>query len=160
MQPVLKGEPFDSPNHIFQVKWDGIRLLSFVEAGIVRLQNRRLRDRSDAYPELLTLPQMLRADGILLDGEVIVLGPKGPSFPAVLRREQVTTKRRAALLPAAPICYMVSICYLSWPVSLTNPSGTPAAREVLTADSLVHIVDNFPSGRTLFAAVKKRRWKV
>lgn len=159
MQPVLKGEPFDSPNHIFQVKWDGIRLLSFVEAGKVRLQNRRLRDRSDAYPELLTLPQMLRADGILLDGEVIVLGPKGPSFPAVLRREQVTTKRRAALLAQeVPICYMVfDLLFVGGQSLLDQPlvERQQRLREVLTADSLVHIVDNFPSGRTLFAAVKK-----
>ena len=162
MQPVLKGEPFDSPNHIFQVKWDGIRLLSFVEAGIVRLQNRRLRDRSDAYPELLTLPQMLRADGILLDGEVIVLGPKGPSFPAVLRREQVTTKRRAALLAQeVPICYMVfDLLFVGGQSLLDQPlvERQQRLREVLTADSLVHIVDNFPSGRTSVCRGKGARY--
>lgn len=159
VQPVLVREPFDSPEYTFQVKWDGIRLLSFVEQGEVRLHNRRLRDRSGFYPELLVLPQLLQADEVVLDGEVIVLGTKGPSFPAVLRREQVTTKERAlALAKERPICYMVFDLLYVGGESLLSRSLTErqqCLQEVLAVNPVVQIVEDFPSGRALFAAVKK-----
>lgn len=159
MQPVPVREPFDSSDYTFQVKWDGIRLLSFVGEGEVRLQNRRLRDRSLFYPELLVLPGLLRADAVVLDGEVIVPGSKGSNFPAVLRREQVTTGKRAlALAEEVPICYMVFDILFADGQPLLSRSLTERQgrlREILSVNAVVQIVENFTSGKALFTAVKE-----
>ena len=40
MLAVEAKEPFDSDDHLFEIKWDGIRCLAFIEAGRVRLQSR------------------------------------------------------------------------------------------------------------------------
>lgn len=163
MQPVSKKDPFDHPDYIFQIKWDGVRLLSLVEEGSVRLQNRRLRDRSDAYPELLFLPELLRADGVVLDGEVIVPGVQGANFPAILRREQAATKQRAvSLAREIPVCYLVFDLLFKNGKSIMNQPLVERQRqleEVLTADSIVYPVENFPSGRQLFAAAKELGWE-
>ena len=43
IDPMLAqiGRPFDSDEHFFEIKWDGIRALAFVEGGDCRLVSRR-----------------------------------------------------------------------------------------------------------------------
>lgn len=101
------GTPFDSDKHLFEIKWDGIRVLAFFGEGVHRLQGRKLTDASERYPEIMGALEALPGDGIL-DGEVVVLDPDGrPDFQRVLVREQTTT-RDAALVKASrhPVVYM------------------------------------------------------
>jgi ATP-dependent DNA ligase len=53
VKPMLAkpGQPFDSDEYYFEVKWDGTRALAFVEGGTCRLLNRRQREISQRYPE-------------------------------------------------------------------------------------------------------------
>ena len=44
--------PFDSVAWFFEIKWDGLRCLAFVQRGRVRLQSRQLTDLSAQFPEL------------------------------------------------------------------------------------------------------------
>src|SRR5262249_28899471 len=80
------GVPFDSQEHLFEVKWDGTRVLAFVEKGGYRLVNRHRADVTDRYPELGFLSAL--PDGTILDGEVVVLQEGKPSFPLLLSRNQ------------------------------------------------------------------------
>ncbi len=34
--------PFDSDKHLFEIKWDGIRVLAFFGEGVHRIQGRKL----------------------------------------------------------------------------------------------------------------------
>jgi hypothetical protein len=46
IRPMLAqsmAAPFDSEDYLFEINWDGIRRLMFVEAGRARLQSRELR---------------------------------------------------------------------------------------------------------------------
>jgi len=69
--------PFDNPDYLFEIKWDGERTIAFVEDGkIVRLQNRGLQDvfqgvtlRSSASP--------VEANEAILDGEIVYLEKDG-----------------------------------------------------------------------------------
>ena len=47
------GRPFDSSNHLYEIKWDGIRVLAFFGKGRIRLQTRRLLDTTHRYPEIV-----------------------------------------------------------------------------------------------------------
>jgi len=101
------GTPFDSDKHLFEIKWDGIRVLAFFGEGVHRLQGRKLTDASERYPEIIGALEALPGDGIL-DGEVVVLDQDGrPDFQRVLVREQTRT-RDAALVKASrhPVVYM------------------------------------------------------
>ena len=86
MLAQLGREPFDSEEHLFEIKWDGIRTLAFVEGGAHRLFTRNRHEMTARYPEL----DFLRAlpAGVVADGEVIVLVDGRPDFHAVLKREQ------------------------------------------------------------------------
>jgi hypothetical protein len=80
------GVPFDSSEHVFEVKWDGTRVLAFVESYGYRLVNRHRADVSDRYPELGFLNDF--PAGIILDGEVVVLRQGKPDFGLLLSRNQ------------------------------------------------------------------------
>jgi len=101
------GAPFDSDDYLFEVKWDGIRVVAFFGDDVCRLQGRKLGDATARYPEIERSLRRLPGSGIL-DGEVVVLDPNGrPDFHRVLVREQ-TSSRDAALVKATshPVVYM------------------------------------------------------
>ena len=75
------GEPFDSDHHFFELKWDGLRALLFLDHGRLELQNRNRRDATKQYPELQSIAKQIRARRAIIDGEVVVLDEKGrPNF--------------------------------------------------------------------------------
>ncbi|HUF53918.1 MAG TPA: hypothetical protein VMR52_09125 [Dehalococcoidia bacterium] len=73
MLPESTSEPFDSPAHIFEVIWDGLRAVAFVESGRVRVQDRYGRDVTHRFPELQAITQRVHGSGLALDGEIITL---------------------------------------------------------------------------------------
>ncbi|HEY7120032.1 MAG TPA: hypothetical protein VH475_25815 [Tepidisphaeraceae bacterium] len=102
------GEAFDSDEYLFEIKWDGIRALLFVDDDHrYRLLNRRRIDLTARYPELAEPIGRLPA-GTVLDGEVVVLGPDGkPDFSAIQSREHSPSSRAAQSARSRPATYMV-----------------------------------------------------
>src|ERR1700693_4183811 len=74
MLPPLRDEPFDSPDHIFEVKWGGVRAIAVVDDGDVRLHWGHLRDLTTLYPELSTLSERFQARHAVVDGEIVAWG--------------------------------------------------------------------------------------
>jgi bifunctional non-homologous end joining protein LigD len=64
---------------LFEVKWDGVRAIAFVEQEEVRLQSRTGHRCERQYPELSTIHHQLGAERAVLDGEIAVLDSKGVS---------------------------------------------------------------------------------
>ncbi len=77
MEKVPRGE------YVFQVKWDGVRILAFVRRDGVILQNRNLALRTKQYPELQDLSHLLHCDAVILDGEVVAVPASGTNFQAL-----------------------------------------------------------------------------
>ena len=109
IEPMLsrRSEPFDSEDHLFEIKWDGTRVLLFVdEEGVApRLRNRRRAVLDARYPEReewLDLPP-----GTVLDGEMIVLQEGVPDFSALLSRDQIQDDARArAAMKSRPATFV------------------------------------------------------
>jgi bifunctional non-homologous end joining protein LigD len=158
MEPVPHPEPFDSEEHLFQVKWDGVRMLAFVDHGQVRLQNRRQRDRTTQYPELQALTDLISGPTAILDGEVVAFHQGRVSFPSVLRRDQANRPEYIALLmEQMPVTYILfDLLYLDG----KDLTGQPLLeRHSLLADILsphpqIVTTDNFTSGTALFTTIK------
>lgn len=92
MEPELVANPFDDPEFLFQVKWDGIRSLVYTTGPNSRLYNRRGREITRQYPEIAEPAILVPGHTGTLDGELIVLDEQGkPSFPLVLRRDRAQT---------------------------------------------------------------------
>lgn len=100
------GEPFDSSDYCFEIKWDGIRTLAFIEADGYRLTNRRRLDMTDRYPEFTFLKDL--PPGTILDGEIVVFAKGKSDFSLLMQREQARNPLRIkALLKELPATYIV-----------------------------------------------------
>ena len=125
VKPMLArpAEPFDSPDFLFEPKWDGTRALAFVDGdGQYRLVNRRRRDMAWRYPELSFLASL--PAGTVLDGEIVCIGADGkPDFQALQAREQVRTKTRAVRsVPTCPATYIVfDLMYVAFASIMNEP---------------------------------------
>ena len=85
MMPVLVKEIIESPEYVYQVKWDGVRMLAYLSAGRVTLVNKNGHLRTGQYPELQELAFLLQVPSAILDGELVVLKGGKPSFPSILK---------------------------------------------------------------------------
>jgi DNA ligase D-like protein (predicted ligase) len=92
------AEPFDSPDHLYEIKWDGTRCILFMNSQNVRLQNRRLADITHRYPELWGIPRNLQAEDVILDGELVILEKGRPHFGKLQQREHVVDPLKIKLL--------------------------------------------------------------
>ena len=102
------GDPFDSDNHFFELKWDGLRALMFLQNGKLELQNRNLRDVTASYPEIQTITKRIRAKRAIIDGEVVVLSKKGtPDFGKLQNRFGIEDPKRVETARSAnPVTYV------------------------------------------------------
>ena len=109
IQPMLAkpGSAFDSDEHLFEVKWDGIRAVAYIDSDGYRLLSRRGTDMTQRYPEFTFLGDF--PAGTVLDGELIVLNAQGkPEFRAVLTREQARSPfRHKTLAQRTPANFVV-----------------------------------------------------
>lgn len=82
----------------FSVKWDGTRALILLTEGTVRIINRRLRDVTYRYPDLVDALSGLDVEA-LIDGEIVVLDEDGCSdFAAAHKRDAQENIRSARQL--------------------------------------------------------------
>jgi bifunctional non-homologous end joining protein LigD len=102
------AEAFDNPDWLFEIKWDGYRAVAFIDDGRVRLVSRTQNDLTAQFPELGTLPQFLKAERAILDGEIVALDDQGrPSFSLMQQRTgfQPGKQRRLQRREGVPVIY-------------------------------------------------------
>jgi len=99
---VPRGEEW-----LHEVKWDGVRVLTEVRDGRLRMWSRNGNDVTIAWPDLATSP--LGERDLLVDGEVIALNEYGrPDFRVLQERMHVRNAQVAGrLAEAVPATYMV-----------------------------------------------------
>ncbi len=98
------------PDWVFEPKLDGYRVIAFVTGRAVRLQSRRGIDLTAQFPEIVAGLAVLGADRMILDGEIVALGPAGrPSFNALQNRAQRRAEKDIAdgqrQAPAVLVCF-------------------------------------------------------
>jgi len=103
---AVRAEPFDSPDHLFEVKWDGVRALACVEQGRWRMWGREPADYAHRYPELEGLCRL--PSGTLVDGELAVLRGGRADLNAILRRHALTSPLKITLASRqSPVTYIL-----------------------------------------------------
>ncbi len=111
----------DEQRWAFEMKWDGVRAVVYVERGTVRVLTRNDRDVTATYPELRGLGDALGQARMVLDGEVVALDAAGrPSFGELQQRMHVQR-------PALALRERVPVTYLAF--DLLHHDGTPLLDE-------------------------------
>ena len=103
MLGTLVDKPFDNRDWAFEVKWDGVRAILFLNKGenIVELKSRNNKSITHRYPELVSaLESAINCkESVILDGEIVVLNEKGfPDFQEHQRRMNVDYLKEIEML--------------------------------------------------------------
>jgi len=122
MRPRLARRAFNSPEYIFELKWDGIRAIAANAANGLRVTDRTGGDVLPAVPELrdLRLP-----DGMVLDGEIVVCDSRGrPNYDLLAGR----LGPKAAKRGRGPIFVAFDLLYADGRPLISRPLAERRAR--------------------------------
>ena len=97
--------PFSSKDWIFEIKWDGIRAVSYVNEELT-IRSRNDKELKGNFPELEELSSLARK--AVFDGEIVVMKEGKADFQTVLERSQLTSKRDIEFMARdSPATYVV-----------------------------------------------------
>lgn len=111
LQPMLATAgklPARDAGWAYEMKWDGIRALAFIDGGALRLRSRTGRDITFVYPELAGLADAVNVGQAVLDGEIVAFGDSGwPEFEVLQQRMNIASAAQARVLAASvPVSYL------------------------------------------------------
>lgn len=113
IKPMLLGEieeVFDSKEYLYEVKYDGIRVLVFVSNDKVVIRSRYGIDITGLFPEMKVLCKMVKGN-VIFDGEIIMLDNNKVSFSKLQKRIHLKNKKTIEFLsktnPVIFICFDV-----------------------------------------------------
>jgi bifunctional non-homologous end joining protein LigD len=92
-----RDKPFTDPNWLFEIKYDGYRLLASREGTQPLLLSRQGHDLTATFPEIAKALKIFPYESFILDGEVVVHDDKGlPSFQRLQKRGRLTKRLEIA----------------------------------------------------------------
>ncbi len=154
-------DPFDDPEWLFEIKWDGYRAVSFLQDGKVRLVSRNQNELTGEFPELHELSKLIKAKNAVLDGEVVALDEEGrASFSLMQQRTGIRKggRRVGARRELQIVYYIFDLLYLDGydlrHVALEQRKQ--ALAQIIAPGDLVRYSDHFPHGLALFEVAKKK----
>ena len=157
------GEPFDNPDWLFEIKWDGYRAVAFIRDGEVRLVSRNQNNLTGQFPELAELPKSVKAESAVIDGEIVAVDEEGhPSFSLMQQRTgfQVPGKKRQPRREGVRILYYAfDLLYLDGYDLRKVPleRRKELLQSILLNGNVAQYSDHFAEkGRELFAAARQR----
>lgn len=101
IKPMLIGserDPFDDEDYYFELKLDGIRCVSYLEASSTSLFTRNGIDASEKFPDLSDINELAKKPCIL-DGELVILADGVPNFELI--KSRTLTKSKATIVQYA-----------------------------------------------------------
>ena len=125
VRPMLASAgdlPTKDEGWAYEMKWDGVRAVVYVDGGRARVLTRNDREVSATYPELRAMAEALGGTRVVLDGEIVAFDAAGrPNFGALQARMHVT-RPTAALLRDVPVSYLAfDVLYLDGAVLTDEP---------------------------------------
>jgi bifunctional non-homologous end joining protein LigD len=161
MLATAVDEPFDDPEWLFEIKWDGYRAVAFIAKGLVRLVSRNQNDLTAQFSELHNIPTFIQAETAILDGEIAVLDEHGRASFSLMQQRTGIRKggKRVGSRQDIPVLYYVfDLLYLDGydlrRVSLEQRKDL--LKKITSLDGPVRYSDHFPQGKALFDVARQK----
>ncbi|HYK09188.1 MAG TPA: DNA ligase D [Gemmatimonadales bacterium] len=112
-EPMLaetREGPFTKDGWLFELKLDGYRVRVGKENGVAKVVSRNGHDLSPVFPEIARVVAALPFEGLVLDGELVVLDERGhPTFNGLQNRARISrgfdVRRAAVESPTTMFCF-------------------------------------------------------
>jgi len=159
MKPETRERPFSKAGWVFEMKYDGFRMLAAGGAGEARLFYRSGHDATRIFPELTAALAELPFRGLVLDGEAVILDETGkPNFQRLQRRglrmRAADAGHAAAATPAALFVFDL-LAFEDFDLRpLPLAARKSILRRVLPGDGAIRLSEEVPErGEDLYAAI-------
>jgi ATP-dependent DNA ligase len=90
----------------YEPKWDGFRCIVFRDGDEIELGSRNEKPLTRYFPELLEPMRTQLPDRCVLDGEIVIAGPGGLDFDALLQRIHPAASRVRMLSESTPASFV------------------------------------------------------
>jgi bifunctional non-homologous end joining protein LigD len=151
MLATLVDKPFDDPDWLYEIKWDGYRALAFVQKGKVQLLSRNNKSFDKKFYPIYDILTGWKMD-IVVDGEIVALDDNGRSNFNTLQNWRSEADAELAF-------YVFDILWYNGRNLMALPLSERQAilKAVLpTGDDRIRLSDVFPvSGIEMFVAAGK-----
>jgi len=140
--------PFADPDWLYEMKWDGYRILAHKQRKNVVLHSRGLQDYTGWYRPIARELSKIQAD-LVLDGEIVVLNEEGiPHFDALQRYREGDAIRY----------YVFDLLWYNGKslLGVTLEQRKEMLRELLPVSRLIEFSEDFDDGVKLFAEAEMR----
>lgn len=142
----------------YEVKWDGIRALIYLNEGELRIYSRNRNEITDQFPELNVPQEAFRINNAIFDGEIVCLDQEGrANFRKVIKR-LMTKKGFERLSKSNPaFCYLFDCLYLDGRSLMNDPIERRRwwmADSVRLGETNYRISETIADGHALFEAAK------
>jgi bifunctional non-homologous end joining protein LigD len=98
----------ESSDWLYEIKWDGVRSLAYIQKGTLKLVSRKGHVMDSQYPDLARIPELLQAETAILDGEIVAFDEQGrPSFAHLQPRIMATAKNASQFARSQPVTFFV-----------------------------------------------------
>jgi bifunctional non-homologous end joining protein LigD len=129
---LVANPPADDEHWAYEIKWDGMRAIGFVEAGHLRLQSANGLDATERFPELAGLAAAMDPHEAVIDGEIVTFDADGlPNFGLLQPRMQARNPRAAREGAAAQPAFYVLFDLLELDGEDMTDRSYEARREML-----------------------------
>ena len=105
MLATLSEKPFSRPGWVFEIKYDGVRVIAERKGEDVRMYGRSGEDITARYPEIADALRGLAVEHLVVDGEIVAYDESGkPSFGHLQKRMLISKPRDvAAAMARVPV---------------------------------------------------------
>jgi ATP-dependent DNA ligase len=93
-------------NYIYEPKWDGFRAIVFRSGDELELASRNELPLTRYFPELVELLKAQLPQSVVVDGEVVIAGPRGLDFDALSERLHPAASRVNMLAKKTPASFV------------------------------------------------------
>src|SRR5262249_24343539 len=107
MLATLTDKSFSGPDWLFEIKWDGVRALTWIKDSQLTMRSRNAIQVTNRYPEFADLAKALSLREALLDGEIVALDERGHSDFGLLQQRMHVRAPAPALVSKVPAIYFL-----------------------------------------------------
>ncbi|TCS93946.1 RNA ligase family protein [Hazenella coriacea] len=164
MEPILTNQLIHKKSLLYQVKWDGIRILTNYDSQKTQLYTRKKNERTVTYPEITKeLSKMLKEHSVILDGEMIAIDQGKSCFFEILKRDRLKNPQKILQAQSKiPVYYMIfDIIYFNgkWLTDQPLTERLDLLNNLIQETSHVQVCPSYDDGSTLWKVTEEKGWE-
>lgn len=161
IKPMLAENSKTVPlgDYDYELKWDGIRALIYVNEGALKILSRNGNDITQQFPELQFPEKAFRINNAIFDSEIVCLDEEGKAdfkkvIKRLMRKKNVDLESRKS-----PVyCYLFDCIYLDGRSLMSDAQERRRwwlSDSVRSGETNYRISEVVPDGKALFDATRK-----